>query len=323
MGVEVLTSWSDVEAVVSGHAELFPRSALRYSQIPYYQAIARVDGVNRSFLVVENGKPQALAISISTTDSFTFFDTPSLIEFSYSNHDSGSRAIVTRAIAKHISTSNRADGESHKFSLLPFGSPVDALVRKLLELGAIHSVRYEASVDLRQDRESLWKSIRSGHKQSITKGRQAFGEVEMHFGAVPESVFSSFQALHLAVSGRVTRHADSWEQMKVALEAGHASLATVRLQGEMVGATFCWVSAGMFSYGTGAYRRDLFTIAPISHLPLFTSIEFAKERNRQLFVLGDGFVPIGTQKEQNIASFKRGFTKQIDLVHVFEIPSAE
>lgn len=156
--------------------------------------------------------------------------------------------------------------------------------------------------------EDIWRSTRKSYRALINRGRGLFQSTVMDASCVDHRRFAEFRLLHERVAGRVTRSAESWDVMLKEIESGSAELVTIDDHDALVGATFTRHSSGISLYATGVYGRDRFS-QPIAHWPLHHSILRAKERGDHRFVLGDVDVSdqARTEKERNIAMFKRGF----------------
>jgi hypothetical protein len=161
--------------------------------------------------------------------------------------------------------------------------------------------------------------MRASHRSEIKRAERLLDGSKIYFGSVPRAIFTDFQQLHFEAAGRVTRSSSSWDEMFSAIEAGDAILSTVNYEGRLVGCSFIWVSKTSALYGTGAYRRELFSEIPVSHLPLFNSIIFAKGLGCSMFYLGQAYVPEGSGKEQKISFFKRGFTDKMQAYQLLSI----
>ena len=133
-----------------------------------------------------------------------------------------------------------------------------------------------------------------------------------------ESLFEAFRNLHAEVAGRVTRRIESWEESFELIREGFGGLIISKLDGEMVGGTLTLDSDSTAFYASGAYKREYFQ-QPISHLPLFAGFSEARERGRKWYDVGDvsGEGAVLDDKQRQIASFKAGFTSQLQTSMVW------
>jgi FemAB family protein len=127
-----------------------------------------------------------------------------------------------------------------------------------------------------------------------------------------EGIWREFRALHLKVSGRVTRSDETWTMQLQDIGRQRAFLVWLRNgSGEMVGAGLFNFTSGEGVYAIGAYDRSLFD-KPLGHVVQYRAIDELKRRGVLWYKLGARFFrvenPAPTDKEISISEFKQGFS---------------
>ena len=178
-----------------------------------------------------------------------------------------------------------------------------------LRRGATVILRHELFVDLSVEIATLKARFRKSYKSLITSGTRTW-QVSVMTEA-NQKVWSEFRELHLKVSGRVTRSAESWEFQHQAIVDRNAFLVVLRNdRGGMVGGGFFNMTRDEGVYGVGAYDRSLFD-KPLGHVVQYRAIEEMKSRGLRWYKIGmrpySAELPTPTEKELSIAEFKQGF----------------
>ena len=296
----------------------FPVSSRRKNMFPYFNAIresptvADLNGV----VAYHNAAPVAIILGSAIDNEgadFNFCGAPARLEVASEDQNFPAASVLKRLAKELIGF---IEGRGALLELKPRNSSENAMLYSLLAKANSHKTTFEAISKPALGAEAIMMSIRSSHRQSIKKGLQNFHQnIEVHHGNLTPDVGESFMRLHAHAAGRVTRPESTWEEMFLAVRAKKALLVTAKFEGELVGATYSWLGPNDALYGTGAYKRELFSVFPISHALLFRSLEIVGELGLNEFVLGDPFAIAGSEKEKGIASFKMGFAQEIHLVH--------
>ncbi len=317
-GTEFVTSWSKIRTILSEHPSELPRSALACSMFDYLEATIRVAGENKSVVMVSGGKPIAALIGWADKDGWNLLDRPAFVEFASSTDNSASASHITKCLTQFI-WSNLNPNQHALLSFVEDGNFSTILLRALMANCTSHQLTFEGILSLDSPIEEIVKGFRSGHRQSVKQGKQVFGTCQIYGKNTSPSVFSSFRALHKKSAGRVTRGDESWEEMLKGLHDSRAYLTVVRLEDEIVGCSYFWVTQHSATYGSAAYNRNYFSQFPISHFALFGSFEHFRKIGIKRVMLGKIFIPQGSPKEQSVAAFKRGFTQSMELLHTVRI----
>lgn len=169
--------------------------------------------------------------------------------------------------------------------------------------------RLRAQIDLNLKDDEIKKSIRDSYRSLINKGMREL-ETIVHVGPnVQESVLIAARDFHVKVSGRQTRSNLTWEIQYVMVTKSKAILIEGKINGIASTYTYIMCSQDEAYYGFGVYDRELMAQGiPLSHWPVFSAIIESRKLGMKTFILGDVGPNFETQKEAEIAVFKRGFT---------------
>ncbi len=305
----VLNSWPAIEQLLRNSSKAFPLSRLNLTLADHWPQDELRSFLNNSLVVEVHGEPVAVLLSMSQKESdLKFIDRPVFIELSaHSSIDLSTFALLGEGLKSTLSRTGSLSGSLELMNQPGVSNQIETL---LLDKMAIPSLVYRGFVDLETAEEEILSEMRPSHRRHIRKSRDFLTEVVVSFGALQKAVFEEFRSLYL-YEAKQTYSENRWEGMHKAILQEEAFLVSSYLDGDLVGATYCWVSPEMASYGSGAYARRLFSEAPIAHYAMFKSITFAKEIGLESFLLGEVYAPYGSKKQKNIAFFKRGFANRV------------
>jgi FemAB family protein len=184
---------------------------------------------------------------------------------------------------------------------------------QFLRHGGRATLKHELFVDLSLDIAAIKSRFRKSYKSLISSGTRLWDVGDMT--TADSSLWSEFRELHVRVSGRVTRCAESWQLQYRAIAAGDAFLVFLRnSEGKMVGGGFFSTTRDEGVYGVGAYDRSLFD-KPLGHVVQLRAIELMKHRKLRWYKVGQrpyrSERPPATDKEISIAEFKQGFATHL------------
>lgn len=193
---------------------------------------------------------------------------------------------------------------------------------KLLQNGGRKFDNYHGYVALECGEAGILRQIRKSYRSLINWGRREMQMIFVHSGFPDLQLFEAFRLFHLQVAGRATRPLDSWSVMFDLIKEGKAILGLGYFDGDLVAATYMLCHGGFALYGTGVYDRNRFD-KPISHWPLFATLVKAYECGALLCDIGEVFPRPGvSDKERNIAFFKKGFTGYVVDEEFWQIEAA-
>jgi hypothetical protein len=168
---------------------------------------------------------------------------------------------------------------------------------------------YKQIIDLQRDEDNLRTDIRKRYRNFINWGEKNLTITVHDFQNTSPDIIEEFRQLHIAVAGKETRSSETWHIQYRQIADNLAFLVTGRLDGQLVTAALFLHSPLYCYYGVGASIREMFD-KPLSHAIMWRSILEAKRRGCRLYEMGDmvDLYPDGySEKEKNIANFKRGF----------------
>jgi|SRR5712664_2940700 len=179
----------------------------------------------------------------------------------------------------------------------------------LLDEGFSASPSYKQVIDLTKSEEEIRRAVRRRYKPHINWGEKNLSLVIYDHSNITAEIFEQFRLLHVAVAGRETRSAESWQVQLRQIMENQAFAITGRLGEQLVTAALFLHSPIYCYYGVGASIREMFD-KPLSHAVIWRSILEAKRRGCRFYEMGelvDLYSDAFTEKEKNIADFKRGF----------------
>jgi len=180
----------------------------------------------------------------------------------------------------------------------------------LMTYGAECYVQHNLYVDLSSPIEKIKSLFRDSYKSLVNSGEKIWN-VEVLSGCIEKNVWDEFRALHLAVSGRITRSIESWDLQFHSVRHGDSFLVALRnAAGKMVGAGLFTTTKDEGSYAVGVYDRGLFD-KPVGHVVQFRAIKEMQKRGCRWYFIGRRFYPSDqpnpSEKELSISNFKEGF----------------
>jgi FemAB family protein len=194
--------------------------------------------------------------------------------------------------------------------------------RRIMEAGAVVSVKHDLWCDVSQPMESLWSNIRKSYRPLINRARRLWRTETLC--ALTSDLVEEIRFFHIAVAGRETRSRSVWEAQAQCVNAGEGFVVMLRDDdGRPVGTGIFHCSHWTCSYGTGIYDRNLFD-RPIGHLVQMLAIEEMKRRGIGWYRIGRrsyaGEFPPPVAKEQSIGMFKEGFASETRLLLETDCP---
>ncbi len=182
----------------------------------------------------------------------------------------------------------------------------------------------DAIIDLKQTPEEIKLGVRKSYKSLINWGQKNLSVDIIDEKSGNKEQFDHFRELHITVAGRETRSKESWDCQFDWIKSGHGFVVLAKLQGELVSGVMNLYGTDEVYYGVGVNRRDLMAkkIA-IGHYPIWLSILEAQKRNLKIYNLGSIGPNFHSDKERDIALFKKGFSSQIRISHSLKVELAK
>ena len=319
MTIRITRNQEEIGACLESSDSPFPLASLRHLMMPYHCSIFESPFENESFIVFFEDMPVCCAYRMVHRGRLSYFDQPFRVEFAEAFVSHESFKAVLQLVSKELWLS-REEFTEIDIEVPVAGEKTNLLLEKLLLNASSHNYYVEVCVNLPQSSSDLERGLRKSHRQSISQGIKEMDSVEISFGEIANHTFGAFKALHLTAAGRETRPELSWELQKQAILNKQASLVTLSYDSRVIGASFFWLSRASGLYGSAAYDRSLFSKLPVAHLGIFRAIQHAQNIGLSHFIIGEAYSPGGSEKEQGIATFKRGFSPTREHFHRLRLP---
>ena len=190
---------------------------------------------------------------------------------------------------------------------------LDAVGLACLARGGQAEIGLNAMVDLTISEDNIRSGIRRRYKSMVNWGRKNLDVSYINAENPDRPAFDAYQRFHLEVAGRQTRPQGSWDVMFDTIAAGDGELIMANMKDHgLVAGCLSIDGSTTTRYVSGVFERSLFK-HPIGHFPIFDSIIRAKTRGQTFYDLGEiEERPAQTEKERNIARFKKGFTSRVE-----------
>ena len=193
-----------------------------------------------------------------------------------------------------------------------------SVFNELVRYGFLEVNLYTQSINLELDDDSLFKKMRSGHRQSINKALEAMHFVVYSQENASPDIFDGYRKMHEKAAGRQTRSPRTFNMMYDLILQGNAVLCSAALDGTIVGyaLAFCYKRGALYA---SACNDPAYKNAPIGHGIQWELMRYLKSQGVERYEVGLQAWPqlhyIPSDKERSISKFKRGFGG--DMVPVF------
>jgi len=230
-----------------------------------------------------------------------------------------SRKTVTKACLGFLEEFCLTDGIKKMESAESYNETIGLSIwhEESMRCGASSALKYELFVDLTPDIAAIKSRFRKSYKALINSGARLWSVELME--DQNQAIWDEFRMLHLKVSGRETRSAETWMLQHEAISNREAFLIYLCDDyGKMVGGGFFSITCNEGVYGVGVYDRSLFD-KPLGHVVQFRAIEEMKNRGLRWYKIGlrpySAEFPVPTKKELSIGMFKQGFASHLFPQH--------
>jgi hypothetical protein len=241
--------------------------------------------------------------------------------------DEATSASVLRVALEQVDELARAhDAERAGLALSPL---VPSFAQAVLRFGAaatragwLDIGRTTQVLELGPGIESLRRGMSKGHRAAVKRGTASL-DVEVLTGtAMTREAMDAYRELHARAAGRVTQPLGAFELMEGWARDGVALLALARRDGRPVGGSYVNVFGAGAYYSQAAIDPDLRS-EPVGHAIQSALLAWLVEHDVERYELGlQQFGPllhdVPSDKERNIARFKRGFGGETRLFVVRE-----
>jgi hypothetical protein len=279
-----------------------------------------------SFMVEQDGRAIALCPLILENNGATE-SLPARKELSFSGSfgpmpvvsSSVSARVAKRAMSlvfseiDSLAVSNGAVRTSMRDMPLKFSFFSDSLApsNQLSRFGYQDASISTLLIDLNLSEAELLKAMSKGHRSAIRAASNTL-DVEVFSGPdTTRAVFDEYVKIHALAAGRVTRPANTFDNMYNWIVAGNAGLSVASEDGKYVGFSLFFLTRGGAYYASACNvpgRRDL----PVAHVNQWGTIRWLKEHGYRFYETGwQQYGPqhhgVPSEKELSIELFKRGF----------------
>ena len=165
-------------------------------------------------------------------------------------------------------------------------------------------------IKIKQSEQEIHNDLRKSYRSLINWGKNNLDIRILNADIIKDNDIDKFRALHIQEAGRETRSRDTWIKQLEMVKQEEAFVVFGYLNNDLVTAAFFSYSESLCYYGVSASVRNLFE-KPLSHVILWTAINYAKKLGCSFFEMGEVLYPNSwkhpTTKELGISTFKRGF----------------
>ena len=167
-------------------------------------------------------------------------------------------------------------------------------------------------IDTGNQPEQLFREMRKGHRSDIKRAEELGLTCHIYYGdECSQNIFHRYEALHEKAAGRLTRPESTFEMMYQWVKDGYAFLIGVKRQDEFIGFSVMLLYKDFAYYGSSCNHPD-YPELPISHLIQWHTLKWLHEKGTKFYEIGWQFYTSTpfyqpSEKEKNIARFKRGF----------------
>jgi len=275
-----------------------------------YRAVMGDAHKSHHFALIGADGPLILVRCTSGQEKISFYGMPLVLACRRALEDKTRRAVLA-AVLDHLHDLAKSQGISE--ILVQGGSLPDPTILDCLciDRQAKGGAQNFALMDLSLEVDALRRDIRDSYRSLINWGGRQIRMEQVNRSNPNRQFFERYVQFHGVVSGGKRDSRDYWRIYWDEIVAGRAELSLGWLAGDQLVSGTLVVEAGQTAYyASGVYDRDEFD-KPLGHFPLWQAILRAKERGLRWFDLGELFAYCeGSDKERNIAFFKRGFTSR-------------
>lgn len=274
----------------------------------YYPLVLGEGYIDCSFVLADDDAPLVAAICGSNGKVFSQFGAPIQLHFAEGLIAKQERKLL-RDVVERLTF--MADSEKYFRLADTIGSNLSILGEICLALEGKAELQVMAMIDLTLETEKIDSAIRKSYRSLINWGKKNLSLEYVNAAAPSREKFLQYQEFHKLTAGRVTRTQESWDVMYMAIEKGWGELVLGYESGALVSGALIIDGAEVSIYASGVYDRSKFD-RPLAHWPLYDGIIRSKKRGMKIFELGAiDKASNPSQKEAQIASFKRGFASHL------------
>lgn len=192
----------------------------------------------------------------------------------------------------------------------------------LLEYNFFDTSTTNCIINLKQEKEELWKNLRKSYKGLINKylKNNEFTIEIIDSNNADYRIHEVYRELHRKCSGNVTRIKETFDKQFEMLENGLATLIALKYNDKFIGVNYFFHYKKTVIYASGADDPEYETNKiPIYHLILWNALLHFKKKEFELIEFSQpcgysklqGFNDFLDEKQINISNFKRAMGTQM------------
>ena len=277
------------------------------------------DHVDRSFEITGPDGPVLLARCTAFKDEISFYGLPLVLALKRDLPPKEQKKILIAAL-DHLAQMGRECGADHAVVGGQVAAQPDLLGALCIDRLALGEAKAWIVADLSQEAAVLKRDVRDSYRSLINWGERNIAVRPVNREAADRAAFDLFPAFHAKISGR-GRGDDYWDVYWREIVSGRAELLLGWLEdGTLVSGSIVVGAGDTAYYASGVYARDQFD-KPLGHWPLWMAMIRAKDQGYRWFDAGEiADHWHSTDKEANIAFFKRGFSSRRWLRMKWKLP---
>ena len=267
------------------------------------------DHVDHSFQVVGPSGPVVLARCSGFNSDISFYGLPMVLAVKQGLSTKEEKQALSHAL-DHLKVLGQSIGATRAIIGGAVQAEADTLGALCIDRQAKGETKAWIVADLAQDLALLKRDVRDSYRSLINWGERNMTLQSVSGPDAERAAFDLFPAFHAQVSGR-ERGPKYWDVYWQEILSGKADLLLGWLEdGTLVSGSIVVGSGQTAYYASGVYARDQFD-KPLGHWPLWQAMVRAKAAGYGWFDAGEiADHWQSSDKESNIAFFKRGFSSR-------------
>ncbi|MFA6238850.1 MAG: hypothetical protein WC635_16050 [Bacteriovorax sp.] len=171
----------------------------------------------------------------------------------------------------------------------------------------------EGIIDLEIDESLILRNIRKSYRSLINWGKREIRTVLVDDQNPDEQIFNDVREFHIRVAGRETRTKETWDKQFEMIKNKQAYLVVGYFQEIISSAALILYGSKEAYYGVAINDRQMMgDNKPLGHHTVYYAIAHAKSLGLKRFNMGTISSPVMNEKEQQIATFKKGFVSNLE-----------
>jgi len=276
---------------------------------------------NLSFILLENKKPMGVIPlyieKIEKSTQISFSNSYGVVPAIAGDVDYNKQEKILKFIFSYIDNlaqENKCSKALFKFDPLanPEGKYRILNFNYLLQYGFTDHSLISRIIDLREEKNILWKNMRRGHRCATKQGLKNFSFEFYNSKNITEKIFDIYRTMHYRAARRATRPLITFKIMYDWINDNNTVLGLGKYKNKYVASILLTKYKNTAYYGSGAEEPSIKLPMPIGHALMWQSICYLKDNSVDFFEIGwqqYGKLPYDepSKKDLNISLYKRGF----------------